>query len=66
MNVYSIGLSLDLVETISECADFLHRYTHTEARSKSCKLLVKETLVVDALSMKTLSSNTKTYVLIPG
>jgi len=31
MNVYSMGLSLDLVETISKCADFLCCYTHTEA-----------------------------------
>jgi len=37
MNVYSMGLSLDLVETLSKFMDFLCCYTHTEARSKSCK-----------------------------
>jgi len=66
MHVYSKGLSLNLVETISKYTDFLHHYTHTEARTKYSKLLVKETSVVDALSTKTLSSNTKTYVVIPS
>ncbi len=66
MNGYNIGLSRDLVGTMSKYTDFLRRYTHTQARTKYSKLLVEETSVVDALSTKTLSSNTKTYVLIPG
>ena len=66
MNGYNIGLSRDLVGTMSKYTDFLRRYTHTQARTKYSKLLVEETSVVDALPTKAPSPYTDTGIRLPG